>query len=208
MNCSLNFGYGFLEAEIRKVINAVGLEPSVGFLHDFSNYQTKQSLCYDLMEPFRWLIDLVVLRAFQSRILDWSSFYFRADDYRYRFTLESKRRFIEALKQQFNSGVPYQGRVLKWDSVIQRKALELCRFFVGKSSMPDFKEPSPKLERFDTRELRERINSLTSNEAKKLGIGKSTLHYLRKNARKSEFTLYTPTIRKLSPLQRILLQSA
>jgi CRISPR-associated protein Cas1 len=53
VNLALNYGYGFLEGECRKVINAVGLEPSVGFLHDVSNYQTKQSLVYDLQEPFR-----------------------------------------------------------------------------------------------------------------------------------------------------------
>jgi CRISPR/Cas system-associated endonuclease Cas1 len=29
---------------------------AVGFLHDFSAYQTKQSLAYDLQEPFRWLV--------------------------------------------------------------------------------------------------------------------------------------------------------
>lgn len=61
VNAALNYGYGFLEGECRRAINAVGLEPSVGFLHDFSHYQTKQSLVYDLEEPFRWLVDLTVI---------------------------------------------------------------------------------------------------------------------------------------------------
>jgi len=69
VNAALNYGYGVLEGECRRAINAVGLEPSVGFLHDFSNYQTKQSLIYDLQEPFRWLIDLTVMQAFESRTL-------------------------------------------------------------------------------------------------------------------------------------------
>jgi CRISPR-associated protein Cas1 len=56
------YGYGFLEGECRSAINAVGLEPSAGFLHEFSAYQTKQSLVYDLEEPFRWLIDTSVLK--------------------------------------------------------------------------------------------------------------------------------------------------
>ena len=55
VNAALNYGYGFLEGECRKAINSIGLEASVGFLHDFSDYQTKQSLAYDLQEPFRWL---------------------------------------------------------------------------------------------------------------------------------------------------------
>ena len=66
VNAALNYGYALLEGECRRAINAVGLEPSIGFLHDFSNYQTKQSLVYDLEEPFRWLIDISVLRAFES----------------------------------------------------------------------------------------------------------------------------------------------
>ena len=43
LNAALKHGYGFLEGECRVGIKAVGLEPSAGFLHDFSNYQTKQS---------------------------------------------------------------------------------------------------------------------------------------------------------------------
>jgi CRISPR-associated protein Cas1 len=61
VNLALNYGYGFLEAECRMAINAIGLEPSVGFLHEFSDYQTKQSLVYDLQEPFRFLVDLTVM---------------------------------------------------------------------------------------------------------------------------------------------------
>jgi hypothetical protein len=39
-----------LESERRAVINAVDLESSVGFLHEVSDYQTKQSFVYDLQE--------------------------------------------------------------------------------------------------------------------------------------------------------------
>jgi CRISPR-associated protein Cas1 len=51
----------------------------------------------------------------------------------------------------------------------------------GKSAALDFAEPSPKLLRHDGGELREKILALTQSEAKGLGIGKSTLHYLRRN---------------------------
>jgi len=47
VNLSLNYGYGFLEGEVRRAINSVGLEPSIGFLHNMSGYQTKESLVYD-----------------------------------------------------------------------------------------------------------------------------------------------------------------
>jgi CRISPR-associated protein Cas1 len=198
VNSALNYGYALLEGECRRAINAVGLEPSVGFLHDFSNYQTKQSLVYDLEEPFRWLIDLTVLQAFQSGVLDLDTFHFKFDDYRFRFNPEAKERFIGLLKERFNSGVQYRGQRLKWDTVIEQKAVELSRLLKGNTSTVDFEEPSPSLERFDNRELRERINSLTSDEAKKLGMGKSTLHYLRRNARgERAFRVYGKVREKL-----------
>src|SRR5208282_4457358 len=161
VNAALNYGYGVLEGECRRAINAVGLEPSVGFLHDFSNYQTKQSLVYDLQEPFRWLIDLTVMQAFESGVLNLSNFYFTGDDYRYRFGLEAKTRFLNLLREQFNSGVNYKGRVLKWETVIGQKTIELIYLLTRKSQEIDFGEPHPPLARSDSLDLRNRILSLT-----------------------------------------------
>ena len=109
-------------------------------------------------------------------------FYFTGDDYRYRFELDAKRRFIQVLRERFNSGVAYKGRVMKWDTVIEQKTNELGRFLTRKSPSLDFMEPTQQLERQDTRELRAKILALSQSKAHKLGIGKSTLHYLRNNA--------------------------
>jgi hypothetical protein len=59
---------------------------------------------------------------------------------------------------------------------------ELGRFLLNKTNSLDFVDPSPRLERSDSLALRRRILELTQREAKELGIGKSTLHYLRQNA--------------------------
>jgi CRISPR-associated protein Cas1 len=193
-NAALNYGYGFLEAKCRMAINSVGLEPSVGFLHDSSDYQTKESLAYDLQELFRWLIDLSVVNAFESDALDLHDFYFTGEDYRYRFEAEAKQGFIEALREQFNTGVSYKGRMLKWDTVIQEKTTELGRFLCGRSSKLDFSEPAPLIERTDSRELRRTILSLTQADAGRRGIRKSTLHYLRRQAFDTEpFRIYRRT---------------
>lgn len=197
-NAALNYGYGFLEGECRMAINVVGLEPAVGFLHDFSNYQTKQSLAYDLQEPFRWLVDLSVIQAFESKTLDLHDFYFTGDDYRYRFDAEAKTRFIKLLRGQFNSGVKYKGRVLRWDTIIEQKTSELSRFLVEKTFAIDVAEPAPNLERHDNREVRAKILALTSSDAKRLDIAKSTLHYLRKRAlSNSAFNTYSNVRGKL-----------
>jgi CRISPR-associated protein Cas1 len=152
-----------------------------------------------LQEPFRWLVDLSVVEAFESGVLDLKDFYFTGDDYRYRFEAQAKRRFIEVLREQFNSGVKYKGRVLKWDTVIEQKTEELGRFLIGKLSALDFVEPAPRLERQGNRELRARILALTQSQARELGIGKSTLHHLRKRAQaKRPFVVYDKIEHKLT----------
>jgi CRISPR-associated protein Cas1 len=198
VNAALNYGYGFLEAECRRAINAVGLEPSVGFLHETSGYQTKQSLVYDLQEPFRWLADVTVMDAFESGVLDLPEFYFTGDEYRYRFVPEAKQRFLDLLRERFNSSIEYKGRALKWDTVIEHKTVELGRYLIGRSSSVDFSEPSPELPRTDSQELRRRILILSHLDAERRAIGKSTLHYLKKRARKMrELRIYAPVLERL-----------
>jgi len=86
---------------------------------------TKQSLVYDLQEPFRWIADVAVIEAFESKVLDLPDFYFTGDDYRYRFEPQAKQRFLSLLRDRFNSGVRYRGLELKWDTVMEQKTNEL-----------------------------------------------------------------------------------
>jgi CRISPR-associated protein Cas1 len=198
VNAALNYGYGFLKILCRTTINSVGLEPAVGFLHETASAQTAESLVYDLEEPFRWLVDLCVIDAFETGKLGPNDFAFTRDDYLYRIQWDGRMRLRQSLKETFNSDVNYRGRRLKWDTVIEQKALELSRYLTGKAQALDFSEPVPVLERTDSREIRERILSLTQSEASELGIGKSTLHYIREKAREpGSFTLYENVKRKL-----------
>ena len=189
------------ESECQRAINAAGSEPPVGYIHEFSNYQTKQSLVYDLQEPFRWIADVAVMEAFESGVLDLRNFYFTGDNYRYRFEPEAKQRFLDLLRERFNSGASYKGRASKWDTIIEQKTVELGRYLVGRTGWLDFFEPSPDLRRVDDREIRSRILGLTQPEAHRLGIGKSTLHYLRKRASDTNtFRVHGMTQRKLAAL--------
>jgi CRISPR-associated protein Cas1 len=93
---------------------------------------------------------------------------------------------------------------LRWDTVIEQKTLELSRFLTGKSRDIDFTPPSAVLERSDNVAIRKRILSLSQEEASRLGVGKSTLHYLRRNARADgPFTVYGKVKRRLQvPVER------
>lgn len=100
--------------------------------------------------------------------------------------------------KQFNSGVDYKGRILKWDTVIEQKTSELGRFLVGKLQVLDFAKRRHVLEKTDYAELRKRILSLRPKETTDLRIGNSTLHYLRMKAEsRSSFKEYGKIRKKL-----------
>jgi len=78
------------------------------------------------------------------------------------------------------------------------KTQELARFLLWKSGSIDFIDPAPILVRTDSRELRKRILELSAKEARKLGIGKSMVHYLKRHARdRKPFKIYKPVLERL-----------
>jgi len=92
----------------------------------------------------------------------------------------------------------YRGHIRKWDTIIEKKTLELTLFLSGRSANLKLGEPTPILERLDTRTLRAKILKMTQSEATKLGIGRGALHYLRKNASgQCSFRMYRRTLRRL-----------
>jgi CRISPR-associated protein Cas1 len=194
-NALLNYGYSFLETVCRKHLNAVGLDPTIGFLHEIN--ASKHPLVYDLQEPFRWLVDTTVIQSLENREFKRSDF-FRTDNYALRLKPKAVKKLLNRLREAFNSTVKYRGKAYRWDTTIFLKAQELAKHILQKTSL-DFAEPSPNLERLDTLELRKRILSLSQSDAKNLGMGKSTLHYLRRNASDDKsFKIYQKVREKMS----------
>ena len=60
INALLNYGYTVLAGEISKEINGQGLDAYYSFYH--KNHDSFQSLTYDMIEPFRWLVEKTVYR--------------------------------------------------------------------------------------------------------------------------------------------------
>ena len=200
VNCLLNYGYAILESECRKALNSVGLDPTIGFLHE--PRQVKSALVYDFQEPFRWLVDTTVVSCLESRYFGKKNF-FRTDDYVLRLRPEAMRKLIDTLRPRFNSTVSYKGKNYSWDTVIQMKAQELANYIQEKRKEVNFDQPSPVLLRDDLQAIRNYILSLTTAEARKHGVGKSTLHDLRKHARNPEpFRVYKKVANRLARSRR------
>jgi len=197
VNALLNYGYAFLQSSVRRGINTTGLDVSLGYLHEDQPATTP--LVYDFQEPYRWLVDYTVLRMVLSRAFSWDDFYFTGGDYRLRIKPLLLDRYAELLRGQFNSGVLYGGKRLTWDTLILRKCQELAHYLLGKTTRFDLVNPKLTFEREDTQALRKKILSLSGVQASKLGLNKSTLHYLRKQARdRKPFRIYEPVLAKLS----------
>lgn len=197
VNALLNYGYSFLQSYVRRAINMTGLDASLGFLHE--DMPSTTPLVYDLQEPFRWLIDFTVLSMIESKMFSWDDFYFTAEDYRLRIKPPLLDRYADLLRERFNAGVLYGGDRIHWDTVILRKCQELAKGIAGVANSLDLRSPTLPLGRSDDREMRKKLLSLTCSKAKKIGIGKSTLHHLKEHAIDDKpFRVYRPSLHKLA----------
>jgi len=196
VNALLNYGYAILESQCHKALNSVGLEPTVGFLHEAR--QTKCPLVYDLQEPYRWLVDTTVISCLESPRFSKKDFY-RMDNYVLRLRPEATQRLIDALQIKFNSPIRYAGKLYGWDTLIRLKTQELANYVLGKRTGLDFEKPRSALDRSDSQAVRNLILSLTTADARKHGIEKNTLWYLQRRAKTGKsFGIYGKVRTKLS----------
>jgi hypothetical protein len=123
------------------------------------------------------------------------------DNYFLRLRPEAARKLLDALRIRLNSPVRHRGKLHSWDTVIRLKAQELANYIQHRRAELSFDEPNPTLERTDSEALRKFILSITSAEARKLGIRKNTLWYLQQRARSYRpFSIYPKIMAKLPQL--------
>jgi len=195
VNALLNYGYSILESQCRKALNSVGLEPTIGFLHEAR--QTKYPLVYDFQEPYRWLVDTTVISCLESGHFGKKDFY-RMDNYVLRLRPEAVRKLVGALRIKFNSAVSHEGKLYSWDTLIRLKAQELANYILGRRTELDFRDPRPNLNRSDSEAVRKAVLPLTATKARNLGIRRNTLWHLQQRARSAKsFEIYDNVRRKL-----------
>ena len=186
INALLNYGYAILESEIRKAINAIGLDYSIGFLHEINPSRTP--LVYDVQELFRWLIDVSVIQLLEERKIKKSDFII-TENYHTRLGENVAKLFIEKINSNFNAKYNYKnGKNYSYQIILQDNLQQLGNFIVGKKKEFDFVIPKMKLNRNDNLELRDKILNMTQDERKRLGINKSTLWHIKKNLSEEKTT--------------------
>ena len=179
INALLNYGYAILESEIRKAINGIGLDYSIGFLHEIN--QSRTPLVYDIQELFRWLIDVSVIQLLEEKKIKKSDFII-TENYHTRLGEDVASMLIEKINSNFNARYNYKnGKNYSYQIILQDNLQQLANFILDKNKEFDFIIPKMNLNRNDDVELREKILKMTPNERRELGINKSTLWYIKKN---------------------------
>ena len=98
INALLNYGYAILESMVRKDINAIGLDVSIGYLHEIA--PSKHPLVYDLQELFRYVIDYSVIELLETKLK--RSDFIITENYHIRLKPETAKMLIEKIKDNFN----------------------------------------------------------------------------------------------------------
>jgi len=70
---------------------------------------SKNSLAYDLQEPFRFLVDLAVINLLENKTLENRDF-IRTENYNLRLKPTGARKIVNKFSNMLNKKVSYQGK--------------------------------------------------------------------------------------------------
>ena len=111
INALLNYGYAVLAGEISKFINGFGLDAYYGFYH--KPHSGFQPLVYDIIEPFRWLVDYTVFKIANNKDKNQR---IRLDEFTHTregvivMEYDLIRKFLELLERTFQQDRRYEFR--------------------------------------------------------------------------------------------------
>lgn len=176
INALLNYSYALLESVVRKQINAIGLDPTIGFLHELA--KSKMPLVYDVQELFRWVSDLSVIQLLEDKKLKKSSF-ITTENYHIRLRPETSKLLIDKFRLNMNRKYPFKGKQYALETLIFETLRKIANYVSGNSKVLDLKAPEFTIEHIDSG-LKEKILTMTPEERKAKDINKSTLWYQKK----------------------------
>ena len=128
VNAMLSFAYSLAVGMCASSLEAVGLDPYVGFMH--TDRPGRRSLALDLIEEFRApLCDRFVLSLINKRIIDVRDFEKREDG-AVLLTENGRKTFITAWQKRKDDELrhPFLNEKIKWGILPYAQALLLARF--------------------------------------------------------------------------------
>lgn len=139
VNALLSFGYALLTSKVASVVQLVGFDQYVGYLH--STFYGRPALALDLVEEFRpVIVDSMVVEMLNHRILTPADFVVELGAYRLK--PEKRVIFFTRLEERLNQEIHHP---LFGYKTSYRRCLELQARLLGKVVTGEIDEYSPLL---------------------------------------------------------------
>jgi CRISPR-associated protein Cas1 len=191
INALLNYGYALLESELRGDVGRVGLDNSIGFVHELK--ASRSSLLYDLQETFRWLIDLSVIQLLEEKKIKKTDFIV-TESYNLRLRESGAKMLIEKVRTLLNSTAKFNGRNYSYRNILYENIAGFAKSILTDADV-EFDIPFVKLKRQDTESLRDMILSMTPEKRKRLGLARNTVWYMQRNIREGKRIRIYPKVK-------------
>jgi len=182
INALLNYGYAILESMVRKDINTIGLDVSIGYLHEIA--PSKHPLVYDLQELFRYVIDYSIIELMETKLK--KSDFITTENYHIRLKSNTAKLLIEKIKNNFNQRYEFRNKQYALENIMFENIRELSRYIIGNSKPLELTIPEIEIKRNDNYQVRDKIMSIDPEKRKELKINKSTLWYQQKKIKEGK----------------------
>jgi len=182
VNALLNYGYAILESMVRKDINTIGLDASIGYLHEIA--PSKHPLVYDLQELFRYVIDYSVIELLETKLK--KSDFITTENYHIRLKPNTAKLLMEKIKDNFNNRYEFKNKHYSLENIMFENIREFSRYIIGNSKHLEFTIPDIEIKRNDNSQVRDKIMSIDPEKRKELKINKSTLWYQQKKIKEGK----------------------
>jgi CRISPR-associated protein Cas1 len=133
INTMLSFGYSLLQSEFAMAVNNFGLDRFVGFLHVSDGAQP--ALILDLMEPFRPIVDRLVVRSL-SCCMTPDDFYLSEQGCRMQDL--ARNNYLQAWELLMNQTKCWNGQESSYRRLIERQTSQWANYLDGVISEPDW----------------------------------------------------------------------
>lgn len=132
VNALLSLGYTLLFHEMVTAVEAIGLDPYLGFLHSVE--YGRPSLGVDLCEEFRYLVDSLVLAMINRGELNQYDFR-QGDDDGWYLVDQGRKTFYGAYEKKIRTEISYlNGDAMSYRRIFFRQAEALARVIKGEDA--------------------------------------------------------------------------
>jgi len=132
-NAGLNYLYGMTYSVVESGIFAKGLDPSIGILH--VDQYGRPTLAYDLIEPFRPLMDRLLIDMVFDEVIDES--HFIKKDEGYWVSKTGKRIIISTFQKYLQKRLKYRNKVKRLKDHIYETSNHLGKIVETKINLED-----------------------------------------------------------------------